>query len=381
MDVLLYVYIAFSFIVFVFLLALDTRSAFRKTAFNKVRHGYMPNVLVIIPCRGVDLTLEKDLKSIKLQKYRKFKAIAVVDGHEDKSIPAIKGAGLDYMVSGGPRGKSSGKVAAILAAVRRFNNYNVYVIADSDIEVDESWLANLMAPMRDGRVGISTMFPYFNPLGGFWSKVKMAWGFVGESLLEEESSRFGWGGALAFRRSLVDKWFINLATRTEYGISDDICLTMAAKRKRFRIAYTKNSQPKVNSDDNFGKFIEWANRQTALTLLGYRKNLYLGVVYYSAEIVLFVSAIVLSIFISPLFLVYLLHLIRSYWKTYARSGKAYLELLLIVPMMPFMYLSNLLIANGMSSISWRGRKYNIVAHSQTGRKPVNTSGAAHPSKA
>lgn len=364
MDVLLPVYIAFSFIVFVFLLSLDLRSAFRKTTLNKARPGYMPNVLVIIPCRGVDLTLEKDLESIKRQKYGKFKVIAVVDGPEDKSIPAIKRAGLDYMVAGGPRGKSSGKVAAILAAVKRFSNYGFYVIADSDIEVDGFWLANLMAPMRDGKVGISTMFPYFNPLGGFWSKAKMVWGFVGESLLEEESSRFGWGGSLAFRRSLVDRWFINLATRTEYGVSDDICLTMAAKRKRLSIAYTKNSQPRVNSDDNFGKFMEWANRQTALTLLGYRKNLYFGAVYYSAEIVLFVSAIVLSIFVSPLFLVFFLHLIRSYWKTYARSGKAYLELLLIVPIMPFMYLSNLLIANGISTISWRGRKYNIAPPGQ-----------------
>ena len=369
MGILLSACMAFSFIVFLFLMALDLRSVSRKERDGKAKPGYMPDVLVIIPCRGRDLTLEKDLRSIKRQRYRSFRAIAVVDDAKDESVHAIRKAGIDYMVSGGPRGKSSGKVAAILAAVRRFRGYGIYVIADSDVEVDELWLARLIAPMRDARIGISTMFPYFNPVGGFWSKAKMAWGFVGESLLESESSRFGWGGTLAFRRSLIDGWFIRLATRTEYGVSDDICITMAAKRKGMGIAYTKESQPRVNSEDGFGRFAEWANRQTALTLLGYRKNLYLGIVYYSAEIVLFLSAITLAIAVSPIFLLYFLHLLRSYWRTYARAGRAYWELLLIVPMMPFLYLANLLIANSMDEITWRGRKYPVrPRHLQKGHE-------------
>ncbi len=361
MDPLLLAYIIFSFVVFLFLLALDSLHLLRKKEPARQPKRYEPDTLVIVPCRGTDLTLESNLVSIKNQRYRNFKVIAVVDGSGDAAIPKIKKAGVEYIVAGEPKGMSSGKVNAILTALKRFRDFDVYVIADSDIEVDKLWLESLIAPMVEKGVGASTMFPYFNPVGGFWSKVKMVWGFVGESLLESESSRFGWGGALAFKKELVDKWFIDLATKSRFAVSDDICVTMATKRKGMKIAYTKESQPRVNSDDNFRVFAEWANRQTAWTLLGYRKNLYLGILYYSSEIVLFVSGILLSAFVSPIFLIYFLHLLRSYWKTYARAGKAYWEILLIVPMMPFLYLSNLLIANSLGEVTWRGRKYSVSA--------------------
>ncbi|MEM3839349.1 MAG: glycosyltransferase family 2 protein [Candidatus Micrarchaeaceae archaeon] len=362
MDILLISFTAFSFIIFLIMLAIDLRKPFSRRTYGSELHpyGYHPKVLVIVPCRGKDLTLGRNLRSIKNQEYGgSFRVVAVVDEAEDKAVPIIRKAGIEFAVSGQLNGMSSGKVTAILAAIRKFNGYKMYVIADSDIEVDKHWLSNLVSPMQDRTIGISTMFPYFNPVGGFWSKVKMAWGFVGESLLESESSRFGWGGSLAFRKGIIDRWFINLATRTKYGVSDDICITIAAKRKGLRIAYTRKSQPKVNSNDSFGQFLEWANRQTALTILGYKKNLYIGVFYYSAEIILLVSGISLSIFASPIFIVYFFHLLQSYLKAFRRARKPYPELILIVPIMPFLYLANLLVASRMDHIVWRGRKYPL----------------------
>ena len=359
LDILLFAYISFSFIVFAFLLALDLSHPFRKKVTVKKVLGYEPDVLVIVPCRGRDIALESNLASIKRQRYRRFRVVAVVDAESDSSIPIIRKQGIDFIISGGPKGRSSGKVAAILAAIRRFGSYNTYVIADSDIRVDAFWLKNLIAPMADPAVGISTMFPYFNPTGGFWTEVKMVWGFVGESLLESESSRFGWGGSLAFRKELIDRQFAHLAAKTVFGVSDDICITMSAKRKGLRIAYTRASQPRVNSYDNFSGFYEWANRQTALTLLGYRGNLYRGIIYYSSEIILLLSGIVLTVAVSPIFLVYFIHLLRSYAKAFGRAGSAYASLLLIVPMMPFLYLSNLLAARSMREITWRGRRYPL----------------------
>ena len=254
-------YIIFTTITFLLMLALDLRHFFENKKKRREKVPYEPKVLVIIPCRGRDLTLERNLDSIKHQKYGAFSIIAVVDKEDDSAIPLIKRTGINFIVSNGPRGTSSGKMSAILAAINKFS-YEIYVIADSDIEVDQFWLKNLVAPLYDKGIGISTMFPYFNPVGGFWSKVKMVWGFVGESLLESESSRFGWGGSLAFRKALIDKWFVNLATNTKYGVSDDICITMAAKRKHLKIAYTNASQPIVNSNERFHNFVEWANRQT-----------------------------------------------------------------------------------------------------------------------
>ncbi len=359
MNVLLTLYIAFATLVFLFLLSLDVMSFRRRTEPDYTMRSFEPKALVIVPCRGRDLTLRKNLGSIKNQKYGAYGVVAVVDAKDDESVSTIKDLGIDLLVSEKLIGMASGKMSAILCALKRHRDYAIYVVADSDIEVDRLWLKRLVAPLSDKKIGISTMFPYFNPVGGFWSKVKLVWGFVGESLLESPSSRFGWGGSLAFRKSLIDKWFINLATRSRYALSDDICITKAAKRKRLVIAYTKLSQPKVNSDEDFGRFFEWSNRQTALTLLGYRRNLYSGLVYYSSEIVVLLSGVFLSLVASPIFIIFLAHSMRSIVKTYVRAKRPDPSIALITLMMPFVYLQNLLIANSMSEIRWRGRSYPL----------------------
>ena len=40
---------------------------------------YNPAVVLIIPCKGIDLYMEKNLKSVKSQNYDKLSIIAVVD--------------------------------------------------------------------------------------------------------------------------------------------------------------------------------------------------------------------------------------------------------------------------------------------------------------
>ena len=82
---------------------------------------------------------------------------------------------------------------------------DAYVIADSDIFVKESWLSDLVAPLNNKNVGLSATFPYFSAKTGFWSRVKMIWGFVGQGMMESKTLRFGWGGSLAFRRDLLDE--------------------------------------------------------------------------------------------------------------------------------------------------------------------------------
>jgi len=347
---------------FVALMGLDIlsyASSRKRGAVRKTQRAYRPKTLVMVPCRGMDLTLEDNLRSMSCQVYRNYRLIAIVDSEADAALTVIRRLHIDYIVSRAKCTNCSGKVRAVGTALERFPNYGAYVIADSDVLVGSDWLHELLMPLSDKRTGLSTMYPYFRPVSGFWSKVKMMWGFVGDSLLERESSRFGWGGSLAFRRDMIDKASMDFFKNSQYSVSDDICLTKIAKSKGLRIAYVPRPKPVVNCKESFGSLYEWANRQTALTLLGYRKNLYIGVVYYSMEVLVFVSGILLSIFISPLFLLFFLHYLRNVAIGFRRSGVGYLEIPIIVFILPFLYDINLLSAWRMKSIRWRGREYSV----------------------
>ena len=359
LNLLILAYIAFILFVFIAVALIDLVPLLKKK--NAVTYGkaYHPKILMMVPCRGDDMTLKDNLKSISGQSYKNYDVIAIVDDAADPAVKYIREMGMKYILSDYKGGRASGKVRAIITAIRSFKNYDAYVIADSDILVGKDWLKELVAPLQDRKIGISTTFPKFVPRAGFWSKVKFVWGFAGEGLMENSSTRFGWGGSLAFRKNLINWKTMEMLENSRYSVSDDISLTKAAKGMGLGIAYVKKAQPIVNSDDSFPKFLEWSNRQSTLSVLGYRKNFYYGIAFYSAEIMLFVSGIALSYFINTLFLVLLAHFLRSEMRTALRARSSDPTIALIVVFMPLIYLANLLAASRTDHITWRGRRYTI----------------------
>lgn len=312
--------------------------------------------LVIVPCRGVDYSLGKNLQSIMHQDYKNFKVIAVVDTLDDPAVRYIIEAGMDYITADSDCNRCSGKVRAISTALKKFTDYDIYVIADSDITVEKTWLRLLVSPFADDYVGISTTFPYFLPVGGFWSRVKLVWGFVGLGMMESRLTRFGWGGSLAFRNSIISGENIDFFTSF---ISDDIALTKLCKKEGKKIAYVAGARPIINSPDNFGTFMEWANRQTVLSVYATRNVLYYGLLIYSATIAVFVLSVALSVTINPVFLVFLIPTIINVAKALRRAGRYYFSTLFISLILPFLYMYNLLHAVKSGSISWRGRRYEL----------------------
>ncbi len=322
---------------------------------KKYRNGQRGKVLAIVPCKGRDLTLERNLMSIKRQDYSRYDVVAVVDSANDTAVRAIRKAGIKYIISSGRRAGGSGKVAAIVTAMRRFRNYDIYAVIDSDVQCIASHISELVAPLGDSRVGVSTAYPYFNPVGGFWSVVKMAWGFVGNGMMESKLTRFVWGGSMAFRNGLVRGSDFKVFGR---ALSDDMAIAHFAKKRGLRIAYVNKHTIVVNTNDNFRSFAEWSDRQTALSILGSRKVLSYGLLFYGANILLLVSGVALA-FISPWYLVLLLPFAIGVLKTYRRARRPYLSLLPICVIINFIFFANLVIGARMERIEWRGSKYRL----------------------
>ena len=312
--------------------------------------------LVIVPCRGLDYSLEANLRSIMKQDYGHHDIIAVVDSADDASVPVLNAVGMKWMLTTDRCLNCSGKVRAISSAINGSDPYEVYVIADSDILVKPDWLSKLLCPLVDPQTGVSTTFPYFEPVGGFWSKVKLIWGFVGLGMMESSITRFGWGGSLAFRAELIQgegmEFFRNF-------VSDDIALTKLCKKMGLKIAYVKEAMPTINSPDDFATFMEWANRQTALSVYSTRSVLRLGLIFYGASILLFISSVILTFLVFPLFAFFLIPALINAARAVKRSGKLPVYSFFISLLIPFIYIYNLTKAAGMKSISWRGRDYSL----------------------
>ncbi|KJE49694.1 MULTISPECIES: glycosyltransferase family 2 protein [Acidiplasma] len=349
--ILLVIYIIILLLVSLGFILIETH----KNVNDDIENNYRPRTLVMIPCRGVDYSLEENLKSIINQDYPDYHAVTIVDSPDDPACSIINKLKIDCIVSDFQCGKCSGKVRALCTAIEKYPDYEVYVIADSDILVSSQWLKYLIMPLGIDNAGISTTFPYFKPVGGFWSRVKEVWGFVGMGLMEAKLTRFGWGGSLAFKKSLLNNYFDYFCS----NISDDTALTKIAKDKNLDLYYVKRAMPVVNSPENFEQFFEWANRQTALSIAASKKIFYYGILFYFSYMFLFFSAIFAGIFYNKLFLLFLIPEILYILNMIRRLNKVSPENVIAAILMPFIYTVNLFMANRMKNITWRGRVYNI----------------------
>ncbi len=318
-----------------------------------------PNVrvLVMLPCKGVDLTFRDNLKALKNQSYRYHKLIAIVDNASDPAVQYLKSEKIEFITTDKRFREGSGKVNALCTAIAKYPDYSTYVIIDSDVAAHKDWLGKLIAPLQDEKIGISTTFPYFEPNDkAFWSNVKCVWGFVGKGMMESQSLRFGWGGSLAFKRELFDEKSFE---RFTHEVSDDIFITSLCRKKGLDIAYVPSAEVRVNCRETFGTFFEWANRQTAFSILGNKKVFWIGAVSYSMGILLLLTGVYISIAQSFVYLLLLAPFVVGTIKNYSRLEQPMWEFFFINAAMPFIFLVNLVAAKRKSSVTWRGKVYQI----------------------
>jgi len=312
--------------------------------------------LVILPIKGVDYELEENLASLKEQQYSPYDIVAVVDNENDESVPYLRKQGIRFFIARAACMKCSGKVRAIYSALLEFPGYDYYVVADSDIRVGRGWLSALLLPLADPGVGAATRFPVFFPDGGYWSKLKMFWGLVGQSMMESRLTRFVWGGSMAFRKDLMDD--ASLKSFSE-SVSDDIAVLRAVKERGLRVSYVPRSRPEIHSADNFSTFVEWANRQTAFSIYSTNKTFIFGMVYYVATIYLILSSIILSIFVNVLFLVFLFPFFYNSINSQRKVPVKTWYFLSLTFMLPFVYVWNLISGFTRRRVTWRGNTYSL----------------------
>ncbi len=323
-------------------------------------HMPLKKALVILPIRGVDYGLSENLEAIKNQEGTTFDLIAVVDSEDDPSVPYLRAANIGYIIANASCTGCSGKVRAIYSALVSMEGYDYYVVADSDIRPGREWLSNLLAPLSDQEVGVSTTFPIFMPEGGFWSKMKMFWGLVGQSMMESKLTRFVWGGSMAFRSEMLDEESLSLFAGS---VSDDIAILRIMKSKGLKIAYVEDARPNIYSNENFRAFLEWSNRQTALSIYSSTRTFTFGMIYYGVSIYLIISSILFSVFVNPIFAIFLFPYILNSFVSLRRVPVKTWYFLALTLLLPFVYVYNLVSGMSTKEITWRGRVYTLTRRS------------------
>jgi ceramide glucosyltransferase len=179
------------------------------------RIATFPPVSLLKPLHGAEVRLKENLESFFQQSYPDYEILFAVDTEDNEALPVAREVCARYLqvrtrivVSGrppwpNPPAYSYYRMAELAA-------HNILVISDSDVEVEPTYLRDVVAPLLDAGTGMVTCVYRGKNVGGFWSAVhaigmtvEMTAGVVTANLLE--GMKFGLGPTIVVRRDALEK--------------------------------------------------------------------------------------------------------------------------------------------------------------------------------
>lgn len=353
--------------------------------------AYTPPVTVFVPVKGVDHDLAGNLLSLARQDYPDFELIVAAWSASDEALRVARTVLEDkvrVVVAGPPPEHTGEKVHNLLAAVGQARpESEVFVFADSDGQVESSWLRSLVAPLEDEELGAATGFRwYFPEEGGFWPLLRSVWDCTIAGAMRANEKNFAWGGATAIRRNTFEQ--ARVPEHWRGTVSDDYRLTAALQEAKLGIRFVPRAMVATAGTCTATEFLRWATRQLVITKVYRRKMWATGFVTHVFYCGAMVASLLLAFTGNPLawagFIVTVLPgMGKGAMRGYAaqlmfpgreewlgRYGWAYFWM---VPLATWVWLYAFVASALTRRIEWRGRAYELLSPRQTRSACVQTA--------
>ncbi len=371
---------------------------FFKQELSKSPSTYTPFVSIIVPCRGLDIDLEKNLRALFRQQYPHYEVIFVVDSEADEAVSVInkvsreenEGVDLRVVISG--KAIDCGqKVHNLREAVLEITDKSeILVFVDSDARPNEKWLSHLIAPLEDKNVGAASGYRWFiQKRGGFATQLRTVWNAsIASALGKNRANNFCWGGSTAIRRETFDD--LNIREKWKGVLSDDFALTNVLKEAKMPIFFVPQCLTATVEDCKFSELLEFTTRQMKITRV-YSPDLFkVSVIgstlfagtFWAGIVLLFFAegfhlwltlAFVLVIFVFGMLKAWIrLNAVKLVLPKYEKElNRQRLPQILLWTITPILFLYNDIIAMFSQRIIWRGIEYKLESADKTLIKDID----------
>lgn len=247
----------------------------------KGKFKYQPPLVIILPCCGVDEYLHRTVEQLARQNYGNYEVIFTFESNTDPAYDAVSKWTHSWesprkrLVTAGPAQNCSQKIHNLLAALNHVSgDREILVFLDSDAVPGDNWLGHMVAPLADPAVGAATGFRWYCARGGLANGIRSVWNAASITLFEQERTRFCWGGATAILKNRFDS--LQIATRWENALSDDLQVTRAIKEAELNIVFVPQALIPSHDRTTLRGFWDFAVRQLTITRIGAPKIWWAG---------------------------------------------------------------------------------------------------------
>jgi len=201
------------------------------------------SVTVLKPLCGEDPELYENLKSFCLQNHPRFQIVFGVQDAADPAIAVVRRLMSEFpdgdleLVVDDARHSNNLKVANLQNMMPRAR-HGLIVLADSDMRVTQSYLAEITAPLGDPLIGLVTCLYRGLPAGGVWSRLAcnhVNHGFLPQAVVADLLGLGAgcFGATIALRRETLAA--IGGFAAVGDDLADDHALGAAVRRRGLRI--------------------------------------------------------------------------------------------------------------------------------------------------
>lgn len=243
--------------------------------------AFLPPVTILKPVCGLDESLYENLRSFCCQSYPVYQVIFGVRDAADLAIPTIerliqelKNVDITLVVDGNIAGDNL--KASNLANMAPAAKYDLLFVADSDMRVDDAYLAAVVAPFADPQVGAVTCL-YKASAAQNWPS-RLASMFINEWFLPSvlvsarlRDIRFCFGATMAVRRPLLEM-IGGFQVIAEY-LADDHMLGKLISERGFKVALSDYVVENIVAEESFSHMFQhelrWSRTVRTVEPLGH----------------------------------------------------------------------------------------------------------------
>ena len=356
---------------------------------------YAPVAALICPCKGNEPGLEENLAAFTRFEYANYEIYFSLATSLDPALKIIERVKASserpvHIVIAGPPEDCGEKVHNLRRAVESVpDNFEVLVFTDSDVRLQHNWLAKLVAPLQDPRIGATTAYRWMIPSGeigkgGLASAFASAWNAAIATLLGRPQETFCWGGGTAIRRKTFDE--VNVTEEWKGAVSDDFAMTYALEQAGKPVLFRPECLAATIHPWTGSSLLEFTNRQMLITRVYSPRRWILGAIAHGgyALTVIYAAIVILATMIGgdPWFQLALLALVipilamlKGAVRTIAASEllpewKAALQKwawvwIALAPFVSFLFAWNFIASLASRKVRWRGIHYELVSPNQT----------------
>ncbi|HZZ65274.1 MAG TPA: bacteriohopanetetrol glucosamine biosynthesis glycosyltransferase HpnI [Candidatus Baltobacteraceae bacterium] len=359
-------------------IALMQMRRFRRTLHTAADVLGVP-VTVLKPLRGLEPRLYENLSSFCRQRFARYQIIFGAADAGDPALAVARRVARDYpqcditIVAGRAEYAANPKVGNLLGMMP-FVKHPIIVLADSDIEIDDSYLSTVTAGFTDPQTGAVTCLYGAVPRTGWVSQLAAM--YVNESFAPSvlvaraiEPLNYAFGATIAVRAGVLEA-IGGLSALRDY-IGDDYMLGRLVARAGYRVTLAPYVVQTDATDADLAALwaheLRWARTIRLQRPAGYAGSVITNVLPFAF---LFAAASRCAAGYLAFALAALVRVMLSAQarKTFAPSARAGLWL---VPVRDVLSLGVWCAGLSGHGVTWRTRNYNVQSGGRMDESPVN----------